>query len=293
MNILLHGHRTKLFTYQMLVSIVELCLKHCEKVYICSEFYHEMVASESFPYHVNIVNKCKEAGSDIDFLVSVGGDGSFLSSVAFSEDCDIPVIGINTGRLGFLSNADTDELEQVLQDLKQGKYTIEHRMLAQLHTPHFSCCNYALNDIMVHRTDLSGMIAIDVWVGGVFLNSYWGDGLIIATPTGSTAYSLSCGGPILDPEMEAFVITPIASHTLTARPIVIDANKEIKIKVISRTNDFMLSKDSDIMKVSADNQINITKRGQGVKTVRLQHKDFYTIISDKLMWGVDKRKLLF
>lgn len=288
----MHGHRTKLFTYQMLVNIVGLCLKHCEKVYVCSSFYREMAEGESFPYNVTLVDTCKEA-ADSDFLISVGGDGSFLSSVAFSKDEDIPVIGINTGRLGFLSNADTDELEGVLQDLKQGKYTIEYRMLAQLHAPLFARCNYALNDIMVHRTDVSGMIAIDVWAGDVFLNSYWGDGLIIATPTGSTAYSLSCGGPILDPEMEAFVITPIASHTLTARPIVIDANKEIKIKVISRTNDFMLSKDSDMIKISTENQINITKHTKGVKTVRLQHKDFYTIISDKLMWGVDKRKLLF
>lgn len=292
MNILLYGHRTKQLTYELLVSIVGQCVKHCDKVYIYSEFYREMVQSAPFPYQVNLISTYEEA-SDIDFLVSMGGDGTFLSAVAFAKGESVPILGINTGRLGFLSNVDTTEIAAVLHDLKSGEYTVEQRMLACLQSEQFPPHAYALNDIMVHRTDVSGMIAMDVWVDGVFLNSYWGDGLIISTPTGSTAYSLSCGGPILDPDMEAFVITPIASHTLTVRPIVIAAHKEIKIKVSSRTDDYMLSKDSDMIKVSTQADISIVKADKGVKVVRLHNRDFYTIISEKLMWGVDKRKLSF
>lgn len=292
MNILLYGHSTRQLTYELLDCILGQCVKYCDKVYIYKEFYNEIVQNACLHYAVNVVSTYEEA-SDIDFLVSMGGDGTFLSAVAFAKGDSVPILGINTGRLGFLSNADTTEIAAVLHDLQSGAYMVEQRMLAQLVSEQFAPYAYALNDIMVHRTDVSGMIAIDVWVDNVFLNSYWGDGLIVSTPTGSTAYSLSCGGPILDPDMEAFVITPIASHTLTVRPIVIAANKEIKIKVSSRTDDYMLSKDSDMIKVSTQADISIVKAAKEVKVVRLRNKHFYTIISEKLMWGVDKRKLLF
>lgn len=225
------------------------------------------------------------------YVISLGGDGTLLETLAFVKKSGIPVLGVNTGRLGFLASVNKDDLLKALQQLLNEKFTLDKRELIEISGCNnaFNGVNYALNEFTIHKKDNSPMINIDTYINGVFLNSYFADGLIVATPTGSTAYSLSCGGPIMMPDSDNFIITPIAPHNLSLRPIVISNNKEISFKVSGRTDSFNITLDSRSTQLAAESEIKIKKADFRLNLINLEGQHFFTTLRNKMMWGMDKR----
>jgi len=229
--------------------------------------------------------------TDIDIVFSIGGDGTFLDAVSYVRNKEIPIAGINSGRLGFLANISKEEIPDALKAIHENRFTLEERTLLEVNTDnnYFEDFNFALNEVTVLKRDSGSMITIKVYVNGEYLNTYWADGLILATPTGSTAYSLSLGGPIVVPGSSNFILTPIAPHNLTVRPIVLPDNYDITIKVSGRAENYLLSIDSQSVVVEKNTKICIKAASFKVKTVRIEGNTFFENIRDKLMWGFDKR----
>lgn len=227
----------------------------------------------------------------VDYLISIGGDGTFLETITLVRDTNIPILGLNTGRLGFLSNVTTDEIAQAINELINKNYEIDKRSMLSIATENnlFGDTNFALNEITLQRTDSSTMIIVHVYLDDEFLNSYWADGLIIATPTGSTAYSLSCNGPILLPSSESIIITPIAPHNLNVRPLIIPDNKTLSLQVEARTDTFLVAVDSRFKSVDVSTKMKISKTPYTINLVRLKNYTFLKTLRNKLMWGIDKR----
>jgi NAD+ kinase len=226
-----------------------------------------------------------------DFLFSIGGDGTLLDTITMVGDSGIPIIGINMGRMGFLSSIAKSEILPALDEIMDNMYTIDQRTLLRLETPNhlFGEFNYALNDVTVYKTTSISLLTIKTYINNEFLNTYWADGLIVATPTGSTAYSLSCTGPILTPDSANFVITPIASHNLTVRPIVIPDNSQISLLVESRQSECFVGLDSRIEKIDSTIRLDISKENFKINLLRLSNKFFFKTIREKLKWGLDLR----
>jgi NAD+ kinase len=239
------------------------------------------IPCESFDDHTGLAG--------IDFLLSIGGDGTLLDTLPLVHDSGIPVLGINLGRLGFLSAVGRDEAETALDCIFNDKINFEPRVLLKLEMPDYNGYPYALNEISIQKELPASMLSVKTWIDGEFLNNYWADGLIVATPTGSTAYSLSCGGPIIAPHSENFVITPIANHNLTVRPVVVPDESRITIRVDEKAGRFILGLDSRILPVRAGSEIIISKAGFGLNLVRLPSRNFYTTLRAKLTWGHDIR----
>ncbi|PKP46674.1 MAG: NAD kinase [Bacteroidetes bacterium HGW-Bacteroidetes-12] len=226
-----------------------------------------------------------------DYLISIGGDGTFLETITLVRDSNIPILGINTGRLGFLSSVTTDEIAQAIKSLINGAYEIDKRTMLSIETENnlFGNDNFALNEITLQRSDSSTMITIHTYLDGEFLNSYWADGLIISTPTGSTAYSLSCNGPILFPSSESIILTPIAPHNLNVRPLIIPDNKVLSFQIEARTDSFLVALDSRFKSVPINTSFKIKKTPHTIRLVRLKNHTFLETLRNKLMWGIDKR----
>jgi NAD+ kinase len=234
-----------------------------------------------------------ELDSSFDMLVSIGGDGTILRAAALVRDSGVPILGINAGRLGFLATVQKDNIAEFLQFIIEKKYTLSKRTLLSLSsTPENESIqeiNFALNEISVSRKETTSMITIETYLNGEFLNSYWADGLIIATPTGSTGYSMSCGGPILTPDVRSFVVTPIAPHNLNARPLVITDDTEITLKISGREENYLVSLDSRITSISNDTTLTIKKTPFQINMVEIPDATFLKTLRTKLFWGEDRR----
>jgi len=231
------------------------------------------------------------APEEADFYVSIGGDGTFLESIVFLKNFSIPVIGLNSGRLGFLANISREEISESIDAILSGNYELEKRSLLTLNSEAnpFGQYNFALNDATIQKKD-TNLITIDTYLNNEFLNTYWTDGLIISTPTGSTAYCLSAGGPIVLPGSENFVLAPIASHNLTVRPLVIPDKIEIRLEVTSRSGHFLVSVDNRTTIMDSEhNKFIIKKAPFKLKMVKLPFNNYYATLRSKLMWGVDIR----
>jgi len=234
-----------------------------------------------------------EGGLDqtYDLFVSFGGDGTMLRAVTLVKDLGIPIVGINTGRLGYLSTFNKEEVKKVITEFRSGAYTIEERTLIYLeHAESMGIpIDFALNEITVIRRDTTSMITIETYLDGEYLTSYWADGLIVATPTGSTGYSLSCGGPVLAPLTRSLVLTPIAPHNLNARPLVVSEDTVVKIKVSGREPQHVLSLDSRLALVDTETELLIKKANFKAKMVKFNSESFISTLRNKLLWGEDKR----
>mgnify|MGYP001627773234 CR=1 FL=1 len=228
-----------------------------------------------------------------DYFFSIGGDGTILKAVTFVTDLGIPIVGINTGRLGFLATIQKEEMTASLNQILEGEYTISERSLLTVETfpksKEIAPLNFALNEVAVNRRNTTSMIKVETLVNNKYLTSYWSDGLIIATPTGSTGYSLSCGGPIIDPQTNSFVLTPIAPHNLNARPLVIPDCSTVSLKVSGREKTFLVSMDSRIATLENETQIIIKKAPFTIKLLQLHDDSFIKTLRKKLLWGEDKR----
>ena len=228
-----------------------------------------------------------ELNNSYDFAISVGGDGTILNSVEKIGELSIPIIGLNTGRLGFLANSSLKNIEMVINKLKNNDFNISKRSIIEVLFNGEK--KYALNEITVSRKNTTSLITIEAKLNNQYLNTYWADGLIVSTPTGSTGYSLSCGGPIIIPESKNFVLTPIAPHNLNARPLVISDDKKVEISVNGRENEYLISVDSNIYSVPIDLTIIVQKASRFLKMVEFNEDSYLKVLREKLLWGKDKR----
>jgi len=244
-----------------------------------------------FNKSISTFNSYETLKNKADFLLSIGGDGTLLKAVTYVRESEIPIMGINTGRLGFISSISADQIDDAITDILKGNYKINERTLLQLSSDKnlFKEKNFALNEVAVSKKDTSSMIRIDAYVDDEFLNTYWADGLVVSTPTGSTGYSLSCGGPIIMPGTNNIIITPNAPHNLNVRPIVIDDNSVVKLKVEDRDQLALVSLDSRSRAFDSETELIIKKANFKVRLVQPQNNSLIKTIRHKLMWGLDKR----
>jgi len=241
--------------------------------------------------NIETYKKHHEIAADVNLMISIGGDGTFLETIHLVRDSGIPILGVNAGRLGFLASTQKEDIVSVLNDIKNKQYRLQTRSLIKLNDNDelFVGENYALNELTVHKKDSSSMITIHTYIDDLYLNSYWADGLIISTPTGSTAYSLSCGGPILVPGATDFVITPIAPHNLNVRPIVVPDSRKISLRIEGRSKEFLCSMDSRSVSIDSSHEIVITKADFKINIIQTESQNFLNTIRNKMMWGLDRR----
>ena len=253
--------------------------------------YAEMVKSMKFSAEFEtFANKIDLQEKRVELFFTFGGDGTIVTSLVYVQDTNIPIVGVNTGRLGFLSSFTKEEVFLELDSILAGNIKISERSVIQIISPKFGVFfPYALNDVTISRKETTSMITVDSYINDEFLNIFWGDGVIISTPTGSTAYSLSCGGPIISPENNNFVITPIAPHNLNVRPLVVNDGVEVRLKVESRHPQYTLSLDSRLVHMNTDVEIVIRKADFKISLVQPNNISFYETIRQKLLWGKDKR----
>lgn len=258
---------------------------------VFQEFLVELRRHLTLPSNTESFAGPKELTEDIDFVISLGGDGTLLDTVTLVRDKNIPVVGINFGRLGFLASLGRDEMTAAVKALARRSYIIDRRTLIHLdsNVPLFDDVPYALNEFAIHKRDTAPMIKIHTYLNGELLNTYWADGLILATPTGSTGYSLSCGGPVVFPDACSLVLTPIAPHNLNVRPIVIPDNTIISFEVESRSDDIICALDSRREIVNKNVLLAVRKENFMINLVRLNENNFLQTLRNKLSWGLDKR----
>ncbi len=291
MNIAIYGKSISDFNLKFLNNLIKcLIIELNANIYV----YHKLKNHKSILDHFDIkfFNSHDVISGKIDLLISFGGDGTLLDTVTMIKNSNIPVLGINAGRLGFLANINQDDILLAVKALKNRDYNLDERSLLHVENQIIlseNNSNFALNEITVHKKDSSSMLKIEAFLDDEFLNTYWADGLIIATPTGSTAYSLSCGGPIIIPGSNNFVITPISPHNLNLRPMVVGDNVSIKLKAASRESFFLVSMDSRSVTLENNEEILIKKADFKLQLIELPDHNFLKTVRNKLFWGKDSR----
>lgn len=268
----------------------ELAIEKIQPV-IFRDYYERIVQHLTLPSGTEVFSHHSDLTSEIDFLISLGGDGTLLDTVTLVREKIIPVVGINFGRLGFLASIGREEMSEAVKALARRSYVIDKRSLIHLDSniPLFNDVPYALNEFAIHKRDIAPMIKIHTYINGELLNTYWADGLILSTPTGSTGYSLSVGGPVVFPESGSFVLTPIAPHNLNVRPIVIPDNTIVSFEVESRADEIICALDSRREWVDKNVLLAVRKENFSIHLVRLNENNFLQTLRNKLSWGLDKR----
>ena len=290
MKIAIYGKRLEENYFSFVQLLFQKLLEKNVEVVVHRSFLEDLSKKMSVDDRLKTFTNHKEV-KDVNYLFSIGGDGTLLKTITFVRDKKIPIFGINTGRLGFLTSIATEEIDAAINDILSNNFDLDTRTLLSLETENdlFGDINYALNEITLQKKDTSSMVTIQVYLGDDFLNSYWADGLIISTPTGSTAYSLSCNGPIILPGSGNIIITPIAPHNLNVRPIVIPDDTELTLKIAGRTENFLVALDSRSLTVPLSIELKIKKASHQINLIRLKNYSFLNTLRSKLIWGLDKR----
>ena len=291
MKVAIFTNLYKNYSPKILLSIIEKLQKNNFDIMI-DNISFDKLNHKKYSAILNHVKSFSKIDKTINYIICVGGDGTILKASSYVKNMGIPIIGINTGRLGFLAKIKAVEIDNVIQAISKKKYTISEKTLLSVSYKNKKQENklgVALNELSITRKNTTSLITIETKLNDEYLNTYWADGLIIATPTGSTGYSLSCGGPIIMPESKNLVITPIAPHNLNARPLVIPDNTNITLKISGRENEFFVSLDSKITTLSNEMLILIKKAPYKIKMIQLDNDNFLQTLRDKLYWGKDKR----
>lgn len=293
MKFAIYGQACKPITQNIIERLLKVFRNHSSKVIFEDRFYNMLLKNNILEDTYETFSSKKDLDDSIDFFIGIGGDGTLLRAANFVKSKNIPIVGINAGRLGFLANVQQDAIEELLPLLFTGEYKLSKRSLLSLECipepqKKFEL-DYALNEITVSRKNSTSMITIDTYLNDEFLASYWADGLIISTPSGSTGYSLSCGGPIIAPETSCLVITPLAPHNLNVRPLVIPDHTHLKLKVSSREPQFLISLDAETKAIENNTEIHISKAPFTVNMVEFANQSFIKTLRNKLLWGEDKR----
>jgi len=272
-----------------MTELLEVLKKRGHDIY-CTPSLEDFIHMNLEGISPRVFDNFSKGDNEIDFLCSVGGDGTILETVSIVRDSGIPILAINTGRLGFLAGISSSEIEEAIIAIEAGQYFLEARSILNLETSsNVFDFNYALNDFVIHKKETSSMIVVHTYLNGEFLNSYWSDGLIVSTPTGSTGYSLSCGGPIISPKSDSFVITPIAPHNLNVRPIVISDDVVISFEIEGRASSYLASLDSRSQSITNDVHMAVRKADFYLNIIRMNDENFLNTLRNKLNWGYDKR----
>jgi len=278
------------------IIVQELFQEFAKRKHLKLSIFQEYL--DSFEGRINIENEYDTYTryedfklKNIDFCITLGGDGTILEAVTIVQDTAVPILGFNLGRLGFLAMFEKNRIEEAIAALEQNNYTLDPRTLLQLESsePVFGNLNFALNDFTILKRDTSSMVIIHTYVNGEFLNSYWADGIIVATPTGSTGYSLSCGGPIIFPRSGNFIITPVAPHNLNVRPIVLSDDVVISFEIEGRAENFLCTLDSRYQSIKSSCQLAVRRCPFKVNLLRPNDRNFLYMIREKLHWGIDSR----
>ena len=283
MTIAIFGNTLRSETIREVKHIVEFLQLRGVNIVLSQELRHEAFNRE-FPSVEDYVAHTEDS---IDFALSVGGDGTFLTTASLVGHLDIPILGINCGHLGYLAEVQTDTIDAVLDQLITNNYTIEQRRMLEVTCQQGGkiVSPYALNEVAILKSGLSSMITVDVTLNGEFLHNYKADGLLVATPTGSTAYNLSVGGPLLDPHVNAIILTPVATHSLNIRPLVVLDESKIDVKISSRNGNYLLSVDGRSQVLNQDIQLHIERSQRTIKLVRINGQNFMQSLKEKLYWG--------
>jgi NAD+ kinase len=293
MKVAIYGQYYQNSTEPIIKDIFVFFNKNMVEMVIEADFLKLLYEKKIVAKEYKTFSSYTELDASFDMLISIGGDGTMLRAATLVRDSGIPLLGVNAGRLGFLASVQKENIENFLQYVIEKKYTISSRSLLSLQcipeNEDILELNFAMNEISVSRKDTTSMITIETCLNDEYLNSYWADGLIIATPTGSTGYSLSCGGPILTPDVTSIVITPIAPHNLNARPLVIPDTTEIRLKVSGREEFYLVSLDSRIASVKNESILIIKKTPYKINMVEIPEETFLKTLRNKLLWGEDKR----
>lgn len=292
MKIAIYGPQYNDRSKSTIKTVSEYIQKTSATVFMAAEFYRSIHQNSDVGIDSYGFSTFETLDASFDLLISIGGDGTILRAITLVKDLGIPIVGINTGRLGFLATIRTDEINKALDQIFRGQYRISKRSVLTLSTAHGSAnfdLDFALNEIAVSRKNTTSMISIETWLDEEYLTNYWADGLIISTPTGSTGYSLSCGGPVIMPESGSLVLTPIAPHNLNARPLVISAQRNIRLRVSGREDEFLVSLDSRINSLKSSTEITIETAPYCINMIELEGGSFIETLRKKLLWGADQR----
>jgi len=292
MQIVVYGRIGKKKDFPIIQSFFDILAEEGISAYVNKNYLESLRGNIDFKNDVGVFEGYLDFKTrNFDYVITLGGDGTILNAVAEVRDSDVPILGINLGRLGFLASIEKEKIKEAIGLLKAGRYGFSERTLLQLESNHpmFGEIPFAMNDCTLLKRDTSSMIVIHTFINGAYLNSYWADGLIVSTPTGSTGYSLSCGGPIIFPNSGNFVITPVAPHNLNVRPIVISDNSVISFEVEGRAENFLCTLDARFETITSEFQLAVRKCDFNVKLVQLHGWSFMHTIREKLMWGTDTR----
>lgn len=293
LKVAIYGQKYAISSNEFIVHLLQELQQYDFKVVIEKKFYKYIQKLNPSINEYSVFRGYKDLNSSFNFFLSVGGDGTFLDCITYVRDKNIPILGINIGRLGFLANVKKTEINKAIKGLIHNDYSIIERSLLQVTTKpeikKVSKINIALNEVTIVRKNTTAMITLETFLDDEFLAKYWADGLIFSTPTGSTGYSLSCGGPVITPSAKNLVITPIAPHNLNVRPLIIADNTKIKLHLIGREKEALISLDSRITTIPKNTSIYIEKANFTIKTVLLKEVSFLKTLRNKLLWGEDVR----
>lgn len=290
MKIAIHGRKIDGKSRLYIQQLLECVREKGSKIVVSSAFLKNLKET-GLSLEGNDSFDGKSGLEDVDFVFSVGGDGTLLETVSYVGELELPIVAINTGRLGFLATISKEMIPQAVQALYQNEFSFEYRTLLKVHSDKdiFNGKNFGLNDFTILKKDTSSMITVHAYIDGEYLNSYWADGLIVATPTGSTGYSLSCGGPVVLPQSNNFIVTPVSPHNLTVRPMVVSDNSVISFEIEGRSKNFLVSLDTRSYTVDASVQMAVSKEDFQAKLVKLDGYNFLDTLRMKLNWGYDAR----
>lgn len=293
MKVAIYGQTSKPIVQNIILRLLNVFKGSPTQIIFEDHFYNLLKQNNLLSLDYQTFSESDPLDNNTDFFISIGGDGTMLRAANYIKSMNIPIVGINAGRLGFLANVQQDDIETLVPLLFEGNYSLSKRSLLSLQcTPEKNNdfdIQYALNEVTVSRKNTTSMITVDTYLNQEYLATYWADGLIISTPSGSTGYSLSCGGPIIEPETNCFVITPLAPHNLNVRPLVIPDNLKIKLKVSSRENQFLVSLDTTTKAIDNETELTISKAPFTIDLVEFPEQSFIKTLRTKLLWGEDKR----
>jgi len=290
MQIAIYGRKISKQNLKSFYYVFELIQSFSWDLMIEEELANSVAQKGKMDFTYNTFNSHKDLKSGVDLVISMGGDGTFLKCVSYIKDSGVPIMGINIGRLGFLANVSLDQISEALHDIKAKKYVFQKRSLLKVEVEGALDEEYlAMNELTIHKKDTTSMVAVNVSLDDNFLNTYWSDGLIVSTPTGSTAYNLSCGGPIITPGCQVHIITPIAAHNLNVRPVVVPDHMPIKLNVEGRNRSYLMSVDGKSISIKQGQEIRISKADFMINVIKFENNNFLDTIRNKMLWGSDKR----
>ncbi|MDA9127107.1 NAD kinase [bacterium] len=294
MKIAIYGQSVDKISKNIFLEILNISKNQNLVLFVEKKYNSVLLKKLKTNHNHKVFSSYNDLDKSIDMMITIGGDGTLLRSITYIRDLGIPIIGINTGRLGFLATLNQELLNIELKKILKGEFDVKERSLLEVsvdNNDNFSDFNFALNEVSVGRKNTTSMIEIKTMLDGEYLNTYWADGLIVSTPTGSTGYSLSCGGPIMTPSSQTFSITPIAPHNLNARPLVISDEIKIELSVEGREKSHLLSLDSQIISLKNNVKIKIKKANYKIKLASINNNSFYKTLRNKLLWGEDRRNI--